>query len=615
MKNKIIYGFLAFLIVGSLPMTFVSAENTGNADKENKTAVSGDTTAASLQTLIEQLQKQIKDLQSQIAELRAQIITVKEEIKITKELYKGISGDEVKEVQKFLKQFSEIYPEGLITGYYGPLTEKAVRKFQERDGLPITGKIDEITKKSINEYLAEGEKKITICHLASDNSGNKQTLEISKSALEAHLAHGDTLGVCDPIATSPTTTPSVTPPAATPVSEIKPIHSVPPDSLATEADLQKEISDLQSKLSGLSPGTQEYSNILSKISIFQERLAKLKTANTLVGSPIIQIAAAGDKNLCVLTKSGLVYCQNKLIKENRFAVVPGLTDVASIMTGDRDFVCALKKDKSAYCWGSNGYGQLGDGTFIDKSEPVQVFGLGPGTTASISLGSYHACALKTDGSVVCWGSNDSSLDGGQIGDGTTEVVRPKPTQVVGLGPGSTSAIYSNHVGNCAIKTDNSIVCWGSVHANGYSGATKPVKISVNIGKVKYLMPRFKITCAIKADDSAVCWGQNYCGQLGNGKAGGGPTQVVGLGPGSTAAISSDSGYYSSALKKDGSVISWGCAAPGDGTVFNKYSPIQVVGLGAGTTVSLADSAPCAIKTDGSVVCWSGGLPAPVPGLK
>lgn len=634
MKNKVLYVFLAFLIIGLLPTAFVSAENVEKAEKESKVATSTENmNAASLQALIEQLQSQIKELQEQLAKLKSEVAIVKEEIKITKELYKGVSGNEVKEVQKFLKQFSEIYPEGLVTGYYGPLTEKAVKKFQEREGLEPTGKIDATTKKSINEYLSEGGKKIVICHYPPENPNNKQTLEISESAKGAHLAHGDTVGACEAQPTAPAIPATPATPAqpspgagtpATPIQEVKATPTVSPGSLETEADIQKEISNLQSTLLSISPGTSEYSAILSKISALQERLAKLQAVNVLINSSLIQVSGTDRKDLCVLTKDGLVYCNHlewmigsTYGSKEGFAAIPGLIDIASIAAGGERFACAVKKDGSAYCWGNNGYGQLGDGTFTTRANPVQVFGLGPGTTASISVGSQHACALKTDGSVVCWGSNDSSLDGGQIGDGTTEVVRPKPTQVVGLGPGSTSAVYSNNVGNCAVKTDNSIVCWGSVHANGYSGATKPVKISVNIGKVKQLMPRFKMTCALKDDNSVVCWGQNYCGQLGNGtKTGAGtPTQVIGLGPGSTSAISSESGYYSSALKTDGSVVSWGCAAPGDGTVFNKYSPIKVSGLSVGTTAVIAKNIPCAIKTDGSVVCWSGGLPNSVPGLK
>ena len=615
-------------------MVFVSAENTEKTEKEKTTISAENTTVASdLQALIQQLQSQIKELQAQIAELKAQMATAKEEIKITKELYKGVSGDEVKEVQKFLKQFSEIYPEGLVTGYYGPLTEKAVKKFQEREGLAATGKIDEITRKNINEYLVEGDKKVVICHFTSDNSGDKQTLEISKSALEAHLAHGDTLGACEQTVAPPTaTTPAVTPSATTPASEGKPTPTISPVSLETEADFQKEISTLQQHLSTLSLGTSEYDSVLGKIASFQKRLAKLKVANTLINSDIIQIVS-GVRNLCVLTNGGLVYCQNQndwLKKEynpdtitvNTFTVVPGLTDVASIMVGEY-FACAVKKDKSVYCWGPNGYGQLGDGTFIDKMDPVQVFGLGPGTTVSISLGSIHACALKTDGSVVCWGSNDSLFDGGQIGDGTKEIARPKPTQVIGLGSGSTSALFSNYFGTCAVKTDNSIVCWGAVHANEYSGANKPVKISKDLGAVKSLSLGFKNTCALKTDGSVVCWGLNYCGQLGNETktSTGIPTQVIGLGSGSTVAIdNAGAGYFRSALKTNGSVVSWGCGAPGDGKIlgFNRYSPFQVSGLSAGTTAAISDNAPCALKTDGSVVCWyeqQGGLPTSVPGLK
>ena len=118
-----------------------------------------------------------------------------------------------------MKQFSEIYPEGLVTGYYGPLTEKAVKKFQEKAGLFVTGKIDETTRSRINEYLAGGaEKKIIICHYPPENPANKQTLEISESVLETHLAHNDILGACQtPItATSPAPESTTIKPVATP---------------------------------------------------------------------------------------------------------------------------------------------------------------------------------------------------------------------------------------------------------------------------------------------------------------------------------------------------------------------------------------------------------------
>jgi alpha-tubulin suppressor-like RCC1 family protein len=75
--------------------------------------------------------------------------------------------------------------------------------------------------------------------------------------------------------------------------------------------------------------------------------------------------------------------------------------------------CALLEDASVRCWGRNSYGQLGDGSTIDRSTPVEVSGIT--TATSISLEGYHACALLTGGTMKCWGSNNH----GQLGDGTT----------------------------------------------------------------------------------------------------------------------------------------------------------------------------------------------------
>ena len=67
---------------------------------------------------------------------------VKEEIRLTRILRRGSTGDDVKKLQKFLKQFSDVYPEGLTTGYYGSLTEAAVKKFQLKQGIVTDGDPD-----------------------------------------------------------------------------------------------------------------------------------------------------------------------------------------------------------------------------------------------------------------------------------------------------------------------------------------------------------------------------------------------------------------------------------------------------------------------------------------
>lgn len=207
MKNKIIYGFLALFIFSLLSTSSVSAENTEKAEKENKSATSTEniTVTVDLQAIIEQLQNQIKELRNQLDKMKSEIAEVKEELKLTKDLHKGLSDEEVKELQKFLSQFYEIYPEGLITGYFGPLTEKAIKKFQKQHGIPSTGLVGSLTREKINESLAKEEKeeKVTICHAPFGNAQNKQTITIGKSAFSAHVAHGDVIGICadEPIST------------------------------------------------------------------------------------------------------------------------------------------------------------------------------------------------------------------------------------------------------------------------------------------------------------------------------------------------------------------------------------------------------------------------------
>ena len=75
--------------------------------------------------------------------------------------------------------------------------------------------------------------------------------------------------------------------------------------------------------------------------------------------------------------------------------------------------CALRTNGTVACWGANGSGQLGDGTTTDRLTPVPVVGLSDAT--AIAAGDRHSCALRTDGTVACWGADHS----GGVGDGTT----------------------------------------------------------------------------------------------------------------------------------------------------------------------------------------------------
>ena len=116
-----------------------------------------------LQKLIAELQAKIQNLQEQVATLKIEleksqkdIEAVRAELTFTKTLSRGARGDEVKELQKFLSQFPDVYPEKLITGYFGPRTEEAVRRLQAQTGIETVGIVGPRTQAKINELLSSG---------------------------------------------------------------------------------------------------------------------------------------------------------------------------------------------------------------------------------------------------------------------------------------------------------------------------------------------------------------------------------------------------------------------------------------------------------------------------
>jgi hypothetical protein len=128
--------------------------------------------------------------------------------------------------------------------------------------------------------------------------------------------------------------------------------------------------------------------------------------------------------------------------------------------------CAVKADGGVRCWGVNASGQLGDGTTIERSQPVQVAGLGG--VVAVAAGGFHTCALHVNGSVSCWGLNSS----GQLGDGTT-TQRNAPVQVTGLT--EVVAIAGGQLHTCALLSGGTVQCWG-LNSSGQlgNGTTIPV---------------------------------------------------------------------------------------------------------------------------------------------
>ena len=145
--------------------------------------------------------------------------------------------------------------------------------------------------------------------------------------------------------------------------------------------------------------------------------------------------AAGSQHSCARLNDGTAICWGdnthgqigdgtNLERHYPLLAVKGLTDAQQVVAGG-NHACALRADRTVVCWGYNAWGQLGDGTQADSNVPVPVMGLA-GVT-QIAAAQNNNCALLMDGTVKCWGENG----GGQLGDGTY-TNRPTPVTVVGL---------------------------------------------------------------------------------------------------------------------------------------------------------------------------------------
>jgi alpha-tubulin suppressor-like RCC1 family protein len=144
--------------------------------------------------------------------------------------------------------------------------------------------------------------------------------------------------------------------------------------------------------------------------------------------------SVGGYHSCAITSSGAAWCwgENQVgqlgdgttVDRATPAPVSGLSGVTS-MTGGTYHACAVAAG-AAYCWGSNNAGQLGNGTATDSWLPAPVVGLSSGVV-QMSGGRFHTCSVDTSGRAKCWGSNLW----GQIGDGTT-TFRYTPVGVSGL---------------------------------------------------------------------------------------------------------------------------------------------------------------------------------------
>jgi len=193
--------------------------------------------------------------------------------------------------------------------------------------------------------------------------------------------------------------------------------------------------------------------------------------------------AAGDWHTCAVMVSGGLKCWGENLHGqlgdggsgvNRIApvTVQGIgSHVTSVAPGAKH-TCAVPASGSVKCWGSNGYGQLGNGTSTNSTLPVSVSRLDAGIVA-LSAGGDHTCGLTSGGNLSCWGRNDQ----GQVGDGST-VNRNLPAAVAGLNAAAPVGAGERHT--CALGGDGDAACWGDNAFGQLGDGYAPVDSSVPV---------------------------------------------------------------------------------------------------------------------------------------
>lgn len=298
---------------------------------------------------------------------------------------------------------------------------------------------------------------------------------------------------------------------------------------------------------------------------------------------IVQVALGGFHS-CALVTDGTVWCwgadnfgqlgdgieDNPDTPHTTPVQISGLTDVTAISAGG-GHTCALKSDGTVWCWGWNIYAQLGDGNQVNASTLVQVAGLTD--VASVSCGGGHTCVVKTDQTVWCWGWSNQ----GQVGNGSVQTAVTTPTQVSGLASVSTVVTGLGH--SCVLLTNGTVWCWGwNLYGQVGSGVFNDRELSpvqVSITDVVSIAAGVGHTCALQSTGAVRCWGDNTHGELGEGtnNMSHSPLAVSNL---DDASILTTLGEYTCVIREDGSVWCWGRNDFGqlaDGTTVDSNVPV------------------------------------------
>ena len=359
-------------------------------------------------------------------------------------------------------------------------------------------------------------------------------------------------------------------------------------------------------------------------------------SGVLAGKTVTSISA-GVYHVCAVA-SGQAYCWgadwNGELGDNTslydVETTPVAVDTSGVLAGKTvtkvaagsGYTCAIA-DGSAYCWGLDGAGQLGDnqvsGTDTNVPGAVDTSGVLAGKTVTdIAVGVDHTCAVA-DAEAYCWGRNSD----GKLGiSGTANALVPVKVYDSGNLAGRTIVKVSSGYSQSCASTSTNVYCWGDDWAGNLGDdatefSTTPVGLatpSIFSGKTLTQLTVNGDTCAL-ADSQPYCWGDNSTGSLGNGSNENSYDPVAidtsGVLAGKTVTQLQAGGIANCAVASSAAYC-WGYnydGELGDGTNTYRNTPVAVDASGvlAGKTVTKivpGTYSTCALAS-GAPYCWGG----------
>jgi alpha-tubulin suppressor-like RCC1 family protein len=241
--------------------------------------------------------------------------------------------------------------------------------------------------------------------------------------------------------------------------------------------------------------------------------------------------------------------------------------------------------RTLWTWGYNGYGQLGDGTVVNKSTPIQVGSLT--VWESAVAGSTATFALQTGGTLFSWGSNPN----GYLGNGTSTTYFSSPVQVGSASSWTKISVGTSHV--LGIKTGGSLWAWGTNYDGRLGNGTtilansSPIQVTTSAPNTwSNVFAGSTNSYGIKTDGTLWVWGYNTAGELGIGTVGDVSTPVQ-IGSATNWASVKPAIDHAIGLKTDGTIWGWGVnhkGQLGNGTTLSKPTYISTpIQIGSGTS--------------------------------